>query len=748
MLRMPCNFRGTPIERASWDRAVKLDLAACRGMRFDFYCADLTPISHLSFYLHSEGGWYSTSFGPSQRQGWNTVIIDKADMRIEEQPAGWGTIDTIRISAWRGKEADTEFYIANLGLEGADAPVAIVRGESSRKPSRGAGRPGAMVSRTITDTLDQLGLPFVVVSESDITAERLRGKSVVVLPNNPGLPDGVAEELARFLRGGGKLLAFYTLPQKLAAIAGVKVGARVEPSSPGRFAAIRAAAGGLPGLPAAVPQASWAICHAEPVPGQSRVVATWVNDQGQSTGEPAIVASGNCVFMTHLLLAEDPMARRALLLAMLGHLDPRLWEQAAASNLERIGRFGPFADFDEVAGRIRRDAQGDGRALRPLAEAEKLRGEALQAAAARRFSEAIDAAMQAREKTLHAYCAAQKPKPGEHRAWWCHSAMGVAGMSWDQAIKNLADNGFTAILPNMLWGGVAYYRSEVLPVAPEVQESGDQIAACLAACKKYGVQCHVWKVNWNMGSRTSAEFVEQMRSAGRTQLTYSGAPEPRWLCPSHPANQKLEIDSMVGVATKYAVDGIHFDYIRYPGGENCFCPGCRQRFEAALGAKVARWPSDTRNDPAIRQKWLDFRRDNITKVVAAVHEAVKKQRPGVKISAAVFRNWPADRDSVGQDWKLWCDRGYLDFVCPMDYTPSDAQFEAMVAQQLQWAGRVPCYPGIGLSTWGGPPDAAKVIEQIQTTRRLNTGGFTVFNYSVPEAARIVPLCGQGITRKE
>ena len=34
------------------------------------------------------------------------------------------------------------------------------------------------------------------------------------------------------------------------------------------------------------------------------------------------------------------------------------------------------------------------------------------------------------------------------------------------------------------------------------------------------------------------------------------------------------------------------------------------------------------------------------------------------LSAAVFRNWSTDRDSVGQDWKLWCERGYLDFLCP------------------------------------------------------------------------------------
>ena len=36
-------------------------------------------------------------------------------------------------------------------------------------------------------------------------------------------------------------------------------------------------------------------------------------------------------------------------------------------------------------------------------------------------------------------------------------------------------------------------------------------------------------------------------------------------------------------ARKYDVDGIHFDYIRYPDGDHCFCAGCRERFGRAAG---------------------------------------------------------------------------------------------------------------------------------------------------------------------
>ena len=194
----------------SWDRAVKLDLAACRGLRFDFYCADVTPVSQFSFYLHSRDGWYATTFGQTDRQGWSTVVIDKTDTRIEDRPAGWGTIDNLRISAWRGKDVDTEFYIANLAVEGADAPIAIVRGESLRTSSPDEADSVTTFSRNVAEMLDSLGLPYVVMSDLDVTAERLQGKTIVILPHNPRMPAQVTEELVRFVGRGGKLLAFYS----------------------------------------------------------------------------------------------------------------------------------------------------------------------------------------------------------------------------------------------------------------------------------------------------------------------------------------------------------------------------------------------------------------------------------------------------------------------------------------------------------------------------------------------------------
>jgi len=131
-------------------------------------------------------------------------------------------------------------------------------------------------------------------------------------------------------------------------------------------------------------------------------------------------------------------------------------------------------------------------------------------------------------------------------------------------------------------------------------------------------------------------------------------------------------------------------------------------------------------------------------VVRRVAEEARKIRPGVKISAAVFRNWPVDRDGVGQDWKLWCEKGWLDFVCPMDYIDSTVLFSNVVAAQKEYAGAVPLYPGIGLSCWKNPRDAVKLAQQIEAVRELGVPGFTVFNYD-DHAEAVLPYLRLGVT---
>ena len=330
----------------------------------------------------------------------------------------------------------------------------------------------------------------------------------------------------------------------------------------------------------------------------------------------------------------------------------------------------------------------------------------------------------------------------ECRAFWNHSGTGAYPGDWERTAKALEAGGFTMILPNQLWAGSAEYPSKLLPRSETFRKYGDQVAQCVAAAHRHGLQVHVWKVNFNLGN-APREFVEKLRHEGRTQVSASGK-ATNWLCPSHPENFKFEVDTMVEVARMYPVDGLHFDYIRYPDGDHCYCDGCRTRFEADSGKPVTNWPTDCYHGPR-RDEYRTWRCRQITRLVEAVSREAKRVRPGIKISAAVFGAYPSCRQSVGQDWVAWVKAGYLDFICPMDYSASDDAFADLVASQASLVGnRVPIYAGIGAAAVNPPMTAEQVLGQIEKARSLGASGFSIFNLDGKTIETLVPEVGKGL----
>lgn len=443
-------------------------------------------------------------------------------------------------------------------------------------------------------------------------------------------------------------------------------------------------------------------------------------------------------------MRDDWAGKQRLMLGMLGKFIPNAIRETASRNVGRIGNVGPYTSFEAAQSAIK--AQANERATAHLAQAAEQRMRAQDMLKKEQYADAITAAAQAQDALARAYCAAQSSKPGEFRGFWINDAWGAPGKDWDETIRVLAANGFNAVFPRMASGGVAYYPSEVLPVSDEVRTKGDPVAACVAACKQYGVKCHAWKICWKLDNDAPASFLERMKREGRLAVRYDGSVQSQWLCPTNPANQQIEIGVMLELARKYELDGVHFDYIRYENADTCFCAGCRKRFEERIGKKVAHWPGDVRTDPALAPKWLEFRRAAITKVVAAASEGARKARPGIQVSAALFTNWPVDRDTLGQDWKAWCEQGYLDFACPMDYTPYTPQFATQVRKQKAWVGKAALYPGIGISVWPEPGDAVRLVEQVRAARDAGVGGFVVFALGPAEFREVLPSCGEGITR--
>lgn len=740
-LRVEVDFTGDA-RRIAIDRVGDLDLSRWGRFSLDVYVDDPRMFGSLTFYMQSGSGWYRAT-GTLNRKGWQTLRFARADFGVEDTPGGWDSVRTIRFSPWKAAPAKGWIALDNLCAYRED--WAVVIGSYALRTSESQAVQG--IAETMSKLLADAGIMTSTIGDEDVEAGALRDYQVAIFAYNPSMSEGEIAQVREFVARGGKIMCFYSLPQGMAQILGLKNVGYVRQERPGQFALIKFDAPLLEGLPAQVRQNTWNLTNVEPASDDTKIIAWWYDDAGEATGYPAFAMSPAGIFMTHVLTADDWHTKKRMLLAMLGHYFPQVWESAAAGMLQPPDHLGHFTDVSAGRAWIQEQAQGAPRgaeALAALTASDTKLREATAARDAGRYPQAIDTAAEAWNLLGRAYLLALSPREFEFRACWEHSGQGPLA-NWDASIRLLAENGFNAIVPNQLWAGVALYESNLLPRASVVEQVGDQVRLAVEAGHKYGVEVHPWKVNWNLGHLTPSWFKDQMRAEGRLQRDYNGN-EGNWLCPSDPRNQRLEVETMVEVARKYDVDGVHFDYIRYPGGEWCFCDGCRQRFQAATGVQIQNWPADTRRED-IRPKWIQWRCDNISQVVRQTAEQIRAIKPHCKISAAVFSAYPACRESVGQDWVHWCREGWLDFVCPMNYTNSDTSFASTIANQMSYLqGVVPIYSGIGATSSSSTLAVDRVAGQIQIARALGADGFIIFNYGRSVADEIIPGIGLALTR--
>lgn len=626
------------------------------------------------------------------------------------------------------------------------ADVALVRGTYAVAQNSAEAQSTATYADIVGDALTTAGLEFDKLGDEDVAAGKLRSYKVAVFAYSPLWAPNEAQATVQFIQNGGKVMVFYTVPAEVLAALGFRSTGYQKDDGTGLFHACQLAADAkLEGLPGEFLQKSWNINGAEPARDDARVLYLWRAREAQAPGQPAILLSDSGLYMTHVLTRDDLGKKARMLFAVIAHFLPNLWPQAAQKALDQVLVFDAFQGLEGLEDIVRKAgsrANNPGPALQRTREAYARMRAAVEAG---KYAEAVEMVDAVRVAAMETYARCQQPKPVETRAVWIHTAFGVADWGWEKSIRHLKEKGFNAIFPNMCWGGVAYYESDVLPVHESVKERGDQVAECLKWCRRYGVELHVWKVNWNLGgSHTPDWFREQLRAEGRLQRDPSGK-EIDWLCPSDDRNFALERDAMLELARKYHVDGIHFDYIRYPGYEGCYCDRCRTKLEERIGQTVENWPQDVITGPW-RAEWLQFRRDNISRLVKAVADQAHRIDPRVKVSAAVFGWWDSARDAVGQDWVKWVDEGWLDFACPMDYIPDNASLDRIVTKQTQWiGGRIPLY--IGLGEWR-LRDSAHLVYQASLTRQRGADGFVLFHYDHPElTGERMDMMALGVTRE-
>ena len=626
------------------------------------------------------------------------------------------------------------------------AQIAIVLPTATSEISDGDVQYARSVAKRFSRMLGIIGFSTDTFEESLISKAQLKSRKLIVLPLNAVLSAQATRLLKNFVAGGGKLFVTYNLADTVAPLLGLRQTDWLKEESPGQFASIQLNAPEIPDIPTSIRQASWNITVATPTTSQTKVIGYWHNMAGESTGLPALFMGEGGVFFSHIFLPDDILTKTRFLAALLGHLIPEFRQTLAKRAIETMTAVGHTDGLKALEAFVQES--GVPEAGHALETGKRLMEKTRVEYNSKAYNPAITTARASREAFSKAYFLSHVSLETEGRAVWNHSGLGAYPGDWDRSAKELTEAGVNMILPNMAWAGVAHYSSKVLPQSKTFTQYGDQLAQCIAAARKYGLEVHVWKITWNLEGAPKG-FVEKMRKDGRTQVSATGKPL-NWLCPSHPKNVQLELESILEIVTNYDVDGIHLDYIRYPGSHACYCDACRKRFVLTTRQQMDVWPAAVLpNTGKYGDRYIEWRSQQITRLVRLLHKRLQEANPNIELSVAVFGGYPACVTSIGQDWIAWAKAGYVDFVCPMNYTEDTNYFTQLLVDQIALMPKdVAIYPGIGAIATNSllTPDA--VVEQIYLSRSLGASGWTIFDYSLDISETVLPALGMGVAKSK
>ena len=733
-------------DRFAWDKAANFDLAGAVAFELDLSCPLPDALRALGLYFKSGNGWYVCN-KPLARSGAQTVVFSKSEFTPEGKPAGWHRIDGLRLSPWKGAAArDTALVVRRLAT--VEGSLVVVQGTGSC-PDAGARAVAAQTVERISRLLVEAGIGHSIVTDEDVAKGALANTGAALLPYNPNPSPAELKALTGFLGRGGKLGVFYGASPALAAAMGFKLGPYVKAERPDRWRSIVFADPGAWLVAPRIWQNSPNLMPAHPADPAARVVAAWHDARGVQQPEPAIVVSPRGFWMSHVLMSDDVQPKKEMLVSLCAQLDPALWTPAALRAIRDAGRINAYSGLANAVAELYRQLPAAARPLETRAlidEASALSARITAAMAGGRPREALLLARRQRQLLLRADASVQVPRPGEFIGVWDHDGTGFVPGDWNSTAAYLAASGVTAIFPNMVWGGCAHYPSKFLPPSNTLRLYGDQIAAGLAAAKAHGLQFHVWMV---LGKLDGAppEFVERMKKEGRLQVTDAGATRP-WLNPHHNANRALLLAVVDEIARKYpGIDGLHLDYIRLPDSLSDYSAATRARFESDTRKKCAAWPAEVKAGGKRNAEFRRWRTADITRLVADIRAALRKANPRAKLSAAVYGIAAPDGGNIAQYWPDWLKAGSVDFLTPMNYTESPAEFANLVRTQVSYpgaAGRI--FPGIGVTADESRLDPAQVVHQIALLRQAGCPGFMLFDLTGTLRDETLPALRQGISR--
>ena len=361
--------------------------------------------------------------------------------------------------------------------------------------------------------------------------------------------------------------------------------------------------------------------------------------------------------------------------------------------------------------------------------------------------------------------AAMATDSGEVRALWVTRTSLTSPSSIRSMIQSATASHFNTLLVQVRARGDAYFDGGLEPRAGPLAgrpESFDPLDTTLKLAHRQGLRVHAWiNVNlvssavdlpadrdhvavrhpeWLMVPRPLARelllitpksrlYVDKLARWIRSQM---GEVEGLYLSPIPEASADYTVEVVTDIVARYDVDGVHFDYVRYPNDEFDCSREALSVFGTYLGGRLPessivrtrRSTESLANVEAYPELWREFRQARLTALLARLRQSVRIQRPRAVVSAAVVPDAEDAVDRRLQDWAGWLERGLVDVVCPMAYATDTAGFTAQVSAARRVAGGRPLWAGIGSYRLS----SSQTVENIRIARRLGASGIVLFSY--------------------
>ena len=583
----------------------------------------------------------------------------------------------------------------------------------------------------------EAGVEADLVAEGNLSARQ--GHSLIFLVDCHTPPQETLAEVRAGLSAGKRFVVCYSGSDDLARLFGLRAAGyrRNGPWRSMRFLENRPR-----GAPTAILQTSDNLFAMRA--GDSAAVkpmAWWLNAAGRPTEVAWWRTVRGSYWMTHVLTGDgDEADKRRLVLAIAAESIPGVWERAART--VRDEALEPLRD-GSLSARLRRlprelsETRGMERALALMRAQQTATERALRKGGA----EAYQAALDLRTLVSRVYGKTFHAPLDETRAVWDHSGQGLWPDDWGRTAATLAAHGITDVYVNVAGAAFALYPSLVLPR----KGSRDRLAEAVAACHKHGLRVHAWLLAFSCERAASPEAVRGFKKRGWTLQDPAGQ-DLNWLDPTHPAVRQRLVDSVREIATNYEVDGIHLDFIRFPGLPQSLGPRTRARFEATAG-KAAGWPECvTDANGSARARFLRWRAEQVADAVQGVRAWLHANKPAIALSAAVYGKYPSCVDSVGQDWLSWLRAGLIDVAVPMNYTEDPARLSDWLGTQTadpRLAARI--VSGVGVTASESRLSAVQAMRQIETARQAGCRGFALFDLDETLRTDILPVLRESIT---